>query len=175
MNALLPAWCYRCRWKFSEVYLVVGVQPHSHSLYLPESKILLSALSYTTQSCLCTEVRCVCCLYTCVYLCVCVCVKWCQVELGVPAWRRATEGKCAQTQTLSLPLFFSLLLLTQLVSGLVPVKMDHGWNTIHGSHSWPACNEGRTGTNLPEMDGTKCIHQKLKLRSGDLSLVLIQS
>lgn len=117
-----------------------------------------------------------CVLFVHVRISVCVCV--CEVVPGgtwCTSLATCHRGKmCTNTDAVT-PSLFSLLLLTQLVSGLVPVKMDHGWNTIHGSHSWPASNEGRTGTNLPEMDGTKCIHQKLKLRSGDLSLVLIQS
>lgn len=138
---------------------------HSLCFLLPESKILLAALSYTTQSCLCI----VYCLHTCLYLCVCVC------EVVPGGTLCASLARCHRGRmcTHSLSFFFSPLLLTQLVFGQAPVKMDHGWsrkNTIHGSRSWPACSEGRTGKNLPEMDATKCIHRKLKHKSGDLIL-----
>ena len=88
------------------------------------------------------------------------------MERCVPDWRRATEGKCAQTQTLSLslapslslslplsPSLFSLLLLTQLVPGLVPAKHDHGGNrknTIHGSKPWPAVSERQSRDKISQ-------------------------
>lgn len=101
-----------------QVCFVVGVQ--SHSLYLPESKILQAALLYTTQSCLCIEPLCVSHLYTCVRLF--VCVKCCQVGFA----GRDVHKHCKHA---GVPYLSSVRLqLIQLVPGLEPVKMDCGWN-----------------------------------------------
>lgn len=109
----------------SQVCFVVGVQ--SHSLYLPESKILQAALSSTTQSCLCIEPLCVSRLYTCVWLF--VCVKCCQVGFA----GRDVHKHCKHAGT---PYISSVQpQLTELVPGLEAVKMDRGWNG-EKHHPW---------------------------------------
>lgn len=102
---------------------------------------------------------CVAFICVCMSVCVCVCVRssarWNFVYQTVDVLQRENVHQHRHCHSLSLSRslflsFFSLLLLTQLVSGLVPVKMDHGENRFSFLASM---QQMQNSDRLSEMDG----------------------